>query len=202
MSHQGFKTLSSDEWFGQARFPLVSRHLVDLFCHLPQVTHASMDCFSLAFFWSCLWPVEDPGQGIESMPLKWPKPQQWQHQVLSLLGHQGTPQGTAFLSMGLDCLLVSCWTLWIFSILRITALLGWGRRSQVNLRGKCKWHLFVPLCTQVNYRQSIDKLKYSSVTNTPQIVQAKINAQQLSHVSGPPLPEWVWRTCVCFVGSG
>ncbi|XP_059757100.1 nebulin-related-anchoring protein isoform X3 [Balaenoptera ricei] len=35
----------------------------------------------------------------------------------------------------------------------------------------------------VNYRQSIDKLKYSSVTNTPQIVQAKINAQQLSHVN-------------------
>ncbi|XP_066211319.1 nebulin-related-anchoring protein isoform X2 [Saccopteryx leptura] len=35
----------------------------------------------------------------------------------------------------------------------------------------------------VNYRQSIDKLKYSSVTNTPQIIQAKINAQQLSHVN-------------------
>ncbi|XP_045438074.1 nebulin-related-anchoring protein isoform X10 [Pipistrellus kuhlii] len=39
----------------------------------------------------------------------------------------------------------------------------------------------VPL-KDVNYRQSIDKLKYSSVTNTPQIVQAKINAQQLSHI--------------------
>ncbi|XP_045734823.1 nebulin-related-anchoring protein isoform X6 [Mirounga angustirostris] len=39
----------------------------------------------------------------------------------------------------------------------------------------------VPL-KDVNYRQSIDKLKYSSVTNTPQILQAKINAQQLSHV--------------------
>ncbi|XP_051002792.1 nebulin-related-anchoring protein isoform X2 [Acomys russatus] len=35
----------------------------------------------------------------------------------------------------------------------------------------------------VNYRQSINKLKYSSVTNTPQIVQAKINAQQMSHVN-------------------
>uniref|UniRef100_A0A8C9PGV2 Nebulin-related-anchoring protein n=1 Tax=Spermophilus dauricus TaxID=99837 RepID=A0A8C9PGV2_SPEDA len=35
----------------------------------------------------------------------------------------------------------------------------------------------VPL-KDVNYRQSID----SSVTNTPQIVQAKINAQQLSHI--------------------
>ncbi|XP_030896218.1 nebulin-related-anchoring protein isoform X13 [Leptonychotes weddellii] len=40
----------------------------------------------------------------------------------------------------------------------------------------------VPL-KDVNYRQSIDKLKYSSVTNTPQILQAKINAQQLSHVN-------------------
>ncbi|XP_059029117.1 nebulin-related-anchoring protein isoform X2 [Mustela lutreola] len=40
----------------------------------------------------------------------------------------------------------------------------------------------VPL-KDVNYRQSIDKLKYSSVTNTPQIIQAKINAQQLSHVN-------------------
>ncbi|XP_045659133.1 nebulin-related-anchoring protein isoform X8 [Ursus americanus] len=40
----------------------------------------------------------------------------------------------------------------------------------------------VPL-KDANYRQSIDKLKYSSVTNTPQIIQAKINAQQLSHVN-------------------
>ncbi|XP_021073935.1 nebulin-related-anchoring protein [Mus pahari] len=40
----------------------------------------------------------------------------------------------------------------------------------------------VPL-KDVNYRQSIDRLKFSSVTNTPQIVQAKINAQQLSHVN-------------------
>ncbi|NWJ09658.1 NRAP protein, partial [Crypturellus undulatus] len=38
----------------------------------------------------------------------------------------------------------------------------------------------VPL-KDVNYRQSIDKLKYSSVTNSPQITQAKINAQQLSN---------------------
>ncbi|XP_062071241.1 nebulin-related-anchoring protein isoform X3 [Lepus europaeus] len=40
----------------------------------------------------------------------------------------------------------------------------------------------IPL-KDVNYRQSIDKVKYSSVTNTPQIVQARINAQQLSHVN-------------------
>ncbi|KAM8923754.1 nebulin-related-anchoring protein isoform 2-T2 [Pelodytes ibericus] len=37
----------------------------------------------------------------------------------------------------------------------------------------------VPL-KDVNYRQSIDKLKYSSVTNTPEIVRAKVNAQHLS----------------------
>ncbi|XP_023585658.1 nebulin-related-anchoring protein isoform X4 [Trichechus manatus latirostris] len=40
----------------------------------------------------------------------------------------------------------------------------------------------VPL-KDVNYRQNIDKLKYSSVTSTPQIDQAKINAQQLSDVN-------------------
>ncbi|XP_053367557.1 nebulin-related-anchoring protein [Clarias gariepinus] len=32
-----------------------------------------------------------------------------------------------------------------------------------------------------NYRQHIDKLKYSQVTDTPDIVQARINAQQLSN---------------------
>ncbi|KAM4702748.1 nebulin-related-anchoring protein [Rhinophrynus dorsalis] len=35
----------------------------------------------------------------------------------------------------------------------------------------------------VNYRQSIDKLKYSSVTNTPEIRLAKVNAQQLSNLN-------------------
>ncbi|XP_075279901.1 nebulin-related-anchoring protein isoform X6 [Opisthocomus hoazin] len=40
----------------------------------------------------------------------------------------------------------------------------------------------VPL-KDVNYRQSIDKLKYSSVASTPQITQAKINAQQLSDLN-------------------
>ncbi|KAM6442896.1 nebulin-related-anchoring protein isoform 2-T2 [Liasis olivaceus] len=40
----------------------------------------------------------------------------------------------------------------------------------------------VPL-KDVNYRQNIDKLKYSSITCTPQIIQAKINAQQLSDLN-------------------
>ncbi|KAM7169552.1 nebulin-related-anchoring protein [Macrochelys suwanniensis] len=40
----------------------------------------------------------------------------------------------------------------------------------------------VPL-KDVNYRQNIDKLKYSSVTSTPQIIQAKINSQQLSDLN-------------------
>nr|XP_033799617.1 nebulin-related-anchoring protein isoform X1 [Geotrypetes seraphini] len=40
----------------------------------------------------------------------------------------------------------------------------------------------IPL-KDVNYRQSIDKLKYSSVTSTPEIIRAKINAQQLSNLN-------------------
>lgn len=48
---------------------------------------------------------------------------------------------------------------------------------QANLNG-C---LFFP--TQKNYRQHIDKLKFSHVTDTPEIVQARINAHQLSNVS-------------------
>ncbi|XP_030045254.1 LOW QUALITY PROTEIN: nebulin-related-anchoring protein-like, partial [Microcaecilia unicolor] len=40
----------------------------------------------------------------------------------------------------------------------------------------------IPL-KDVNYRQSIDKLKYSSVTSTPEIIRARINAQQLSNLN-------------------
>ncbi|XP_063819401.1 nebulin-related-anchoring protein [Pseudophryne corroboree] len=35
----------------------------------------------------------------------------------------------------------------------------------------------------VNYRQSIDKVKYSSVSDTPEILLAKVNAQQLSDLN-------------------
>ncbi|XP_075698802.1 nebulin-related-anchoring protein [Rhinoderma darwinii] len=40
----------------------------------------------------------------------------------------------------------------------------------------------VPL-KDVNYRQSIDKVKFSSVADTPEIVQARVNAQQLSDLN-------------------
>ena len=37
--------------------------------------------------WPCLQHAEVPRPGIE------PSPQQWQHRILNLLGHQGTPLG-------------------------------------------------------------------------------------------------------------
>ena len=37
------------------------------------------------FFWLHSWHAEVPGSGIKPMP------QQWQHWILNLLGHQGTP---------------------------------------------------------------------------------------------------------------
>ncbi|KAG8430684.1 hypothetical protein GDO86_020135 [Hymenochirus boettgeri] len=40
----------------------------------------------------------------------------------------------------------------------------------------------VPL-KDVNYRQNVDKMKFSSVTNTPEIVRAKANAQQFSKLN-------------------
>ena len=39
----------------------------------------------------CSWHEEVPRLGIEPIPQQWLKPQQWQHQVLNPLSHQGTP---------------------------------------------------------------------------------------------------------------
>ena len=36
-------------------------------------------------FWSCWWHAEVAGSGIK------PKPQQWHHQILNPMNHQGTP---------------------------------------------------------------------------------------------------------------
>ena len=44
------------------------------------------------FFWPHLWHVELPGPGIKPTPKQQSKPQQWHHQILNLLNHQGTPR--------------------------------------------------------------------------------------------------------------
>lgn len=44
----------------------------------------------------------------------------------------------------------------------------------------CKWVFFA--CNQKNYRQHIDQVKYSPVTDTPDILLAKKNAQLVSNV--------------------
>lgn len=40
-----------------------------------------------------------------------------------------------------------------------------------------------PVLLQKNYRQHIDQVKYSPVTDTPDIILAKKNAQLVSNVS-------------------
>ena len=39
----------------------------------------------------CLQYAEVPRSGIKPVPQQWPKPHQWQCQILNSLGHQGTP---------------------------------------------------------------------------------------------------------------
>ena len=46
------------------------------------------------FFLPCLWHVEVPTPGIKTIPQQWPKPQQWQCQILNPLHHKGIPKYT------------------------------------------------------------------------------------------------------------
>ena len=55
--------------------------------------------FSLFLFWPCLWHMEVLGPGIEPASQKWPKPQQWLHQILNPLSHQGTPPHPSLISL-------------------------------------------------------------------------------------------------------
>ena len=53
--------------------------------------------FSLSLsFWLHPWHVEVPRPVTEPVRQKWPEPQQWQHGILNLLSHQGTPGGHSF----------------------------------------------------------------------------------------------------------
>ena len=45
----------------------------------------------LFLFWPHPWHVEVLWPGIKRAPQQWPKPQQWQHWILSPLSHQGIP---------------------------------------------------------------------------------------------------------------
>ena len=49
--------------------------------------------FVCLFVWLYPWHAEVPGPGTE------PVPQQWQHRILNLLGHQGTPHILTFNSL-------------------------------------------------------------------------------------------------------
>uniref|UniRef100_W5L5P0 Nebulin-related anchoring protein n=1 Tax=Astyanax mexicanus TaxID=7994 RepID=W5L5P0_ASTMX len=58
------------------------------------------------------------------------------------------------------------------------------RKLASNVRFHYCYSTAIPtLWCAKNYRQHIDKLKYSQVTDTPDIIQARINAQQLSNVN-------------------
>ena len=46
------------------------------------------------FFWPCPQHVKVLGPGIEPAPHQQPEPQKWQHQILNLLSHRGTPWAT------------------------------------------------------------------------------------------------------------
>ena len=55
------------------------------------LTGASLTINAFFSLWPHLWHVEVPGPGTEPAPQRRPEPQQWQHQILNLLHHQGIP---------------------------------------------------------------------------------------------------------------
>ena len=56
---------------------------------LPKLDSGYWSCVHTFFlFWTHPWHTEVPGPGIK------PEPQQWKHQVLNPLHHQGTPSYT------------------------------------------------------------------------------------------------------------
>ena len=56
------------------------------------LSESQLHMFSLIFiFWPHLWHMEIPRPGIQPALQQWPELQQWQHQILNLLSHQGTP---------------------------------------------------------------------------------------------------------------
>ena len=59
--------------------------------HQPQVRSQT---FKLVCLFVCPQShhMEVPRPGIQPVPQQWPKPKQWQHQVLNPLSHQGTPK--------------------------------------------------------------------------------------------------------------
>lgn len=52
-------------------------------------------------------------------------------------------------------------------------------------------------CTQKNYRQHIDQVKYSPVTDTPDILLAKKNARLVSNVRSCTDATFIGQLCVC-----
>ena len=54
--------------------------------------------YTCNLFWPCLWHVGVLGPGIEPTPQQQPEPQQWPHQILSLLNYQGTPTPAILIS--------------------------------------------------------------------------------------------------------
>ena len=83
--------------------------------------------YSFSFFFLPLsWHMEIPGQGIKPMPQQWPKLVQWQHWILTLLCHKGTPGSTySWINLSTTCLQLFIWQwhiLMCISLSQITLL--------------------------------------------------------------------------------